>query len=102
MTGTKDFAGHPVRTVDHRNWRALTGTLPLGRRSASPQVINGDRQRLPKLIVRVRFPSPALIGKSAEQGLQCERKPSRRDLSDAIKCLYTPEPCFQLGGNVDV
>ena len=34
----------PVGTADHGNPRALTGTLPLCRRSASPQVIDGHRR----------------------------------------------------------
>jgi hypothetical protein len=34
----------PVGTADHGNPRALTGTLPLGSRSASPQVIDGHWQ----------------------------------------------------------
>ena len=34
----------PVETDDHGNSRSLTGTPPLGRRSASPQVINDHRQ----------------------------------------------------------
>jgi hypothetical protein len=65
-----------VRMADHGNQRALTGTLPLGRRSAFPQVINEHRQsgRLDGACQRpIRRASPAQL-----RGRQRELRRARR------------------------
>src|ERR1035441_10289755 len=56
----------PVSRSTEGQLRSLTEDQPSRSRSRHPLLMNDQGQRLPKLIVRVRFSSPALIVRSEE------------------------------------